>query len=359
MATEAALPPDDELVEDAIRRQSLSYWRLVSLHRSARQDEAMREVYGRALAAFQAGTGVITKQVLGDHFSIAMTVMPRGRVATSLGGRPLADLYISVVREKFDSETTDLVDRAFVLALRAEELPRSRDRWDAISRLFGVVELTFGVAERAVSGTLTEPFKRQMHAMLDGHENDIGRAAQRGSQLTYFVWMFAAIAALLVISSSSSLALKAAGVADFSAPTYIGACVAGGLGAIVSVMARMAHGSFLLEPEVGTSWIRVLGFVRPFIGAVFGVVSYFALEGRLLGLQLTEGDRRFYTYVVIAFLMGFNERWARDMLVATQSGLGFPESPRSDELPRGGQLVLPRQPVPAPPEDDTQESPRA
>lgn len=97
-----------------------------------------------------------------------------------------------------------------------------------------------------------------------------------------------------------------------------GSLTAGTLGALVSVMARIGSGQFRLDYDVGRRYPIFLGSLRPAIGAVFGLALYFAVTSGLLDVfKLPQRDnQRFYFLLVIAFLAGFSERWARDTLLS-------------------------------------------
>jgi hypothetical protein len=84
---------------------------------------------------------------------------------------------------------------------------------------------------------------------------------------------------------------------------------AGTVGALVSVLSRMSSGDerFTVDFEVGRPLLRRLGLYKPFVGAVFGVATYFLLAGGLLPTS-TEGDP-LYFYGIISFLAGFSERF--------------------------------------------------
>ncbi len=87
----------------------------------------------------------------------------------------------------------------------------------------------------------------------------------------------------------------------------------------MSVMQRINSGRFDLEYDVGPTYVRFLGALRPAIGAVFGLALYFAITSRILKLfELPQAGTtgRLYALLVIAFLAGFSERWAQDTLTS-------------------------------------------
>jgi hypothetical protein len=72
---------------------------------------------------------------------------------------------------------------------------------------------------------------------------------------------------------------------------------------------------------VGRPSLRRIGSFRPIIGAVFGVVVYFALKSDLITLKTSSGQTDYF-YATIAFVAGFSERRARILLGGAERMLG-------------------------------------
>jgi hypothetical protein len=90
---------------------------------------------------------------------------------------------------------------------------------------------------------------------------------------------------------------------------------AGALGAVVSVMTRMRQERGLtLDYEVGQGLIIMLGGFRPVLGAIFGVLAYFALASDFLGITPPSPGTAFFSYALFAFAAGFSERFAHVIL---------------------------------------------
>jgi len=95
---------------------------------------------------------------------------------------------------------------------------------------------------------------------------------------------------------------------------------AGGLGAVVSVLSRTTFGESQLNLptiESGVSNLRLLGGLRPVVGAIFGVALFVLIASTLLPVEPPSGSDDTYVYVAVAFLAGFSERFAQDMFVRT------------------------------------------
>jgi hypothetical protein len=120
--------------------------------------------------------------------------------------------------------------------------------------------------------------------------------------------------------------------------TFFATYVAGGIGAVVSVLMRMSSKKFQVDFEVGRSTIRRLGSFRPFIGAVFGVALYFLFLSGILRMTLpSDAKTTFFFFGILAFLAGFNERWTNvlfgqaERTVATSLGGGTAPNPEQEE----------------------------
>jgi hypothetical protein len=153
------------------------------------------------------------------------------------------------------------------------------------------------------------------------------RAAARQAQIVYLAGMLVGFVALCVATVGLGFLFRAFAVPGVDLTLFIGCLVAGGIGAMMSVLLRMSSGKFSVNHEVGREYLTRLGSFRPAIGATFALVIYFALKGglipqvRLPSLEL-EPDRAFGFFLAVGFLVGFSERLAKEMLGQAESGLG-------------------------------------
>ncbi|MDQ3849576.1 MAG: hypothetical protein M3296_03035 [Actinomycetota bacterium] len=146
-----------------------------------------------------------------------------------------------------------------------------------------------------------------------------GQAANGEAQQVYFGGTALGMVVLLVLVPVVGIGLNIAGV---DAPgSLVGFLAAGALGALVSVISRINAGSFALDFDVDRDYTLFLGALRPFLGAVFGLLTYFAVTSDFLQVFAVPGSGadRFYFLCVVSFLAGFSERWAQDTLTG---GLG-------------------------------------
>ena len=105
---------------------------------------------------------------------------------------------------------------------------------------------------------------------------------------------------------------------------------AGAIGAFVSVLQRMASDkSFPVHYDLGKRVLYMLGSYRPVLGVVFGVFTYFVLASEALGTSQPDDATSLYYYGSLAFVAGFNERFAR-VLAKNVAGL-VPAQGAADE----------------------------
>ena len=86
-----------------------------------------------------------------------------------------------------------------------------------------------------------------------------------------------------------------------------------GLGSIVSVLTRL--NSLDLVKEISRPILMISGAGRPFVAGAFALVIYMALSSGLISISIQQpGVSPAARYLVIAFLCGFSERFAQDIL---------------------------------------------
>jgi hypothetical protein len=147
--------------------------------------------------------------------------------------------------------------------------------------------------------------------MLKRTEDYYCDAANGQAQMIYFFGM--AIVAM-AIGAFALVAGLIANVPNIDDRAFFGAILAGALGALVSVVARVNSGRFDLEYDVGFTYPFFLGGLRPLMGAIFGLAVFFAIESGLLTIPKIAADDEFAGIILLAFVAGFSERWAKDTL---------------------------------------------
>jgi hypothetical protein len=141
------------------------------------------------------------------------------------------------------------------------------------------------------------------------------RAGENATRIVYAGGMLRGAVFLAMLGSIAGLILWAAGTFDRDATTtwtILATLAAGGMGAAVSVLLRMAKGSFSQDYELGRKINRRLAMARPFVGAAFAVMIFLLLKSGLVDIGgLSTKKQTIYFYAAVGFLAGFSERWAR------------------------------------------------
>jgi len=162
-----------------------------------------------------------------------------------------------------------------------------------------------------------------LHDALDGYEaeyaeisNTYAQAATREARIIYLTGMLVGLCLLAGLTALLWLVFKSAARPLDRNIVFI--CIAAGaVGAFVSVLQRMSAGKFTVNHEVGREYVQRLAWFRPFLGSVFGVAVYFAITSGIAHITppppIDEAGRYSF-YAFIAFLAGFSERFARELL---------------------------------------------
>lgn len=103
------------------------------------------------------------------------------------------------------------------------------------------------------------------------------------------------------------------------------AAIAGGAGAGLSVLQRMTSGSLELDYKSDPRMLKIFGGIRPFVGAIFGMIVFCIIKAGLLPTTLVppKNTGALLAFVaVFGFLAGFNERFFQDMLQSASQGVG-------------------------------------
>jgi hypothetical protein len=141
------------------------------------------------------------------------------------------------------------------------------------------------------------------------------RAGENATRIVYAGGMLRGAVLLAALGGIAGVVLWAAGTFDRDATatwTFLATVAAGGMGAAVSVLLRMAKGSFAQDYELGRKTNRRLAMARPFVGAAFAVMILLLLKSGLVDIGgLSTREQTIYFYAAVGFLAGFSERWAR------------------------------------------------
>jgi hypothetical protein len=203
------------------------------------------------------------------------------------------------------------------LAVKIQEVLRDTSRRLAIQSLFNVISMVLAFAEtpHANDEKSVAEITRSTRASLKEINGYYCHAAERSGQITYVGGMLYGMVIPLLISIAGWIVVGH----NHSSAVGIGLLCfsAGAVGALVSVMSRLSSGKVRVDWEFGKDTLRTLGSLRPFVGAVFGIITFLALKSGVIGIDLANKEGASYYFVVFSFAAGFSERLAQDMLLSS------------------------------------------
>jgi hypothetical protein len=306
--------------------------------------DALHQTYQETLARFEHEHGeLVSAYWCADvESAVALTA---GRPETGWMRRLLSVSpkfhRVSDWATKDEPEIARALHQCDELAIRACEVLRGRSRRICIQLVMSsachLLALIDAKGDNRSAAEHKAAIAAELHT-LEVLRHDYRQAANGDAQLVYFAGMVIGIAGLALLYLLAGGILHAEEQVEDA--TIIGCLVAGAVGAVVSVIARVNSGSFALDSDVARGYTLFLGGLRPVIGSVFGLLSYFALTSGFVEIfRLPAGDdiKRFYFLCVIAFAAGFSERWAQDRLTGGLTGRGRdkdqPKAPAAKPVP--------------------------
>jgi hypothetical protein len=248
-----------------------------------------------------------------------------------------------------EESIADLLHHCDTLAIKVSEVLKGPPERIAMQWIYGVQSYLLGFIERSrgkASAAEIKSVARSQRDELILIEKYYARAGENAARLVYFWGMMIGVVNSALLGAALAATLLWFGRFDDShtlaTQTFFVCYIAGGLGAVISVLMRMSSNRFKLDYEVGRPAIRRLGSFRPFIGAVFGITLYSLLQsdilqqGDIVQIQIPDGKTTaFFFFATLAFLAGFNERWTKVMLGTAQktvaASLGEPGTKDEDD----------------------------
>lgn len=302
--------------------------------------EPTRDRYQRLKDGFEAAYGSIVRAYWAANVESAVVLTEKPRRFSWLEPRISFHRESEWATRLWPDIATEL-HRCDELAVRATTVLTGVRRRICMNLVMASAEHLMGLADRradpGVAGPDDAKLLTQEQGALARAEKYYKEAANGQAQIVYFGGM---AMVLIVIATFAAVWLA------FSWALPVAALLAGALGAVVSVVARINAGQFDLDYDVGRPYALFLGGLRPLIGGAFSTALCFALEGHLVQLSLatnaSKPDHRL-ALMVIGFVAGFSERWAQDTLVAA-----VPGAEKTDKKPPPPAPA----PAPAPSPDD-------
>ncbi|HYK06189.1 MAG TPA: hypothetical protein VEW11_00330 [Gaiellaceae bacterium] len=330
----------DAAAPAASGRRRVSFSELVEAWAVRESGDGAEERYQKLRAAFVHHHGEITDSYICESGPMAVAV-------TAIAPNPLERKLLRLKdRIEMHSETETLVrmhpevaqvlHRAEVQYVSVRNALRGLSQRLLVNWLFVWLRDLMLVSIPSPDGTvvpLTAEDIEEQGKELDRIEEHYQQAASREAQIVYLGGMLGGVLALCAITVPVGILLAASDV-PVNLTTFFGCLIAGALGALVSVVTRMSADKFHVRHEVGRSYVQRVAAFRPFIGGVFGLLVYFALQGGLIRqLDVPEDSRdRFAFFLVLAFAAGFSERLVKEVLRSADGddGAATKPAPRPD-----------------------------
>jgi len=283
----------------------------------APSDEEAWRAYKNCLAVFEKRYGVIEEVYWGSGGTsgVARTA-PQLRV-----GRRVSSVHVHVGDRVSNVALLCAIEDWRTLAVKARMLS-GRPSLQLTERVFTALSNLVSIADRDLSvSDLAIVLGSQAREFAEANAFYAGNA-KRLSYAHYFWGMiFGVICNGILAFGAAEFIMHAVpyfwpGIAisnNYSARAF--ACViAGAIGALLSVLLRMSGDKFELSAEMGFLKTALIGSFRPFIGAVSGLVLFFAFSAGFVNFFSTNtgspNTNNFFALGLLALLSGFSERFA-------------------------------------------------
>jgi hypothetical protein len=296
-------------------RESASFRDLSDAHLRSEKDPAAREDYLEIRRRFQQEQG----EIMDEYWASSV---PAGVAVTWRPGRFRIGRRLALHRrtEQLSAGRPDfarLLLRVDRQSVRASNVLAGMSQRIAMSNLYS---LTREITTYLESGHTTPSDRESYKEELDGIDQYVSNAGARQAQIIYLQGMMRGLFALFVLAPLLAWMFSQLDVPGVEPTLFVACLVAGSFGAAMSVLIRMSGGKFVVNHEVGREYVTNLGFARPFIGAIFALLLYFAFRGELLQqIQLPTGPKgELAFFVATGFLIGFSERFAKEIVKAAQ-----------------------------------------
>src|SRR5829696_5667683 len=307
---EIAHPYEQATAETAppARPRRVSFSELVDAWAARESGTAAEERYQELRAVFVHDHGEITDSYICESGPMAVavtTVQPKRLGLRLFRARDRIEMFTETERlVRMHPEVALILHRAEVQYVSVRNALRGLSQRLLVNWLFVWMRDLMLSAIPDTDGTvrpLTEKQIAEQGRELDRIEEHYEQAASREAQIVYLGGMLGGVLALCAVTVPVGILLAASDV-PVNLTTFFGCLISGALGALVSVVTRMSADKFHVRHEVGRSYVQRVAAFRPFIGGVFGLLVYFALQGgviRQLDVPSADDDR-FAFFLVLA-----------------------------------------------------------
>src|ERR671931_999925 len=305
----------------------------------------LRREYENALAEFQEAEGEIIRAYWcsSEASGVVLTEKTKNAKKENRSGllpwRRVGSIELHRATDWVTEEAAriaELLHSGDTLTIRVNRVLNATPRRIAMEWIFSEQSYLLGFVERTGAHPAAEELEstvRRHQEQIDRLERYYDRAASKAARIWYFAGMLGGLLGVIALGAVIPFVIMLFGHLDLATTSmrrFYACFVSGAVGAMVSVMTRMRDEDRIkLDYEVGEVLIVLLGSFRPLLGAIFGVVAYFAIEGGVIGLTAPTGHPAFFYYALFAFLAGFSERFAH--VILGKADLAVSKTPSSRE----------------------------
>jgi len=226
---------------------------------------------------------------------------------------------------KMEQGVEELLFRAYSLYRQVQlTFETGRDRSLLIHMTYGVIAGIFKELDRAAALKQVECSRiAYLETACVRAERYFSRASQRRAQLRYLAGVTGGLGVIAVVGVLLALGLETLPEIHGESPMFLASLIAGGVGAVLSVLYGMTSGNLRLHTlfanaESGLGPLVAAGALRPLLGGLSGLVVYVLLESGLVPLKIPDGVAGTHFVIALAIVAGFSERWARGVLAGTE-----------------------------------------
>ena len=229
---------------------------------------------------------------------------------------------------RLEQDVEELLFKAYSLYRQVDlTFAYGRDRALCLRMVYGVISGLLKELDRAEAMDHADAARiHYLQLACERAEAYFARAAQRRAQLRYLGGVIGGLGSIAAVGFLLSLGLAELPDIQGQSKMYLASLIAGGMGALLSVLFGMTSGNLRLHTlfasaEAGATPLVAAGALRPLLGALSGTVVYVLLQSGLLPLDVQDGAAGTHFYIAVALLAGFSERWARGVLAGTEERL--------------------------------------
>ena len=285
------------------------------------QRTELREALPGMLAAFES-----------KHGSIVRSYLTAGGAAACLTSDDELMIALGQRADSGPEELIDLVRRCERVGYTAWHRLYTYDRRSCQMQIWGVVEDALRLLDEAptdgagtAASTLGDSLDR-LSTRLDGAEDFMLRCAARRTQSRYLKGMLSGAVIVGAILAATLLMLITAGELTRTAGDLLLVAMAGAVGAVFSVLARMTSGSLqtnlpTLDHDMKSTDLHLIAALRALVGSVLALAIYVLVLAGMVPIGEAPEATRTALVTGLAFLAGFSERLAQDAFIRSGQGL--------------------------------------